>query len=272
MAETEHQRVAAGINQLVDPTGLEAAGDVDMRVRRDQRLLGALVVEANPAFDAREAPALGRHRDPLIVGIAAPRQARFARVERYRRMTARRGMAAQRKRRDPGAVGDVLDPDRSGDRRDWQIEHHPPVPRQQVALPGKPDDGVAAAHQKAVPGVRQAAGIVRGRRVVEELQNSLVAAVAVIEKNPPVAAPRVDRLQYREITGKPDKPVGIRRRLLDIGDALLRGRSRIHREARSPDEPLVCPDRAELLSLRKREPLGNRQFHPIGQHPTSSTP
>ena len=203
MAQPEHQRIAAGINQLVDPARLEAARDVDVRVRRDQRLLDALIVEADPAFDAREAPALGRHRDPRVVGIAPPRQARLARVERYGRMAARRGMAAQRKGRDPGAVGDVLDPDQSGDRRDdRQVEHHPPVPGQQVALPGEPYDGVAAAHQKAVSGMRQGPRVVRGRRVVEELQHPLVAAVAVVEKDPPVAAPGIDRLQDREIAGK----------------------------------------------------------------------
>src|ERR1700730_18132525 len=137
MAETEDQRVAAGINQLVYPAGLEAAGDVDMRVRRDQRMLGALVVEANPAFDAGKAPALGRHRDPRVVGIAAAREARLAGVERYGRMTARRSMAAQRKRRDPGTVGDVLNPDQPDYRRHGrEIEHHPPRHRQHVPLTG----------------------------------------------------------------------------------------------------------------------------------------
>jgi len=58
MAEPEHQRIAAGINQLVYPARLEAVREVDVRVGRDQRLLGTLIVETDPAFDAREAPAI----------------------------------------------------------------------------------------------------------------------------------------------------------------------------------------------------------------------
>src|ERR1700720_634241 len=269
MAETEDQRVAAGINQLVYPAGLEAAGDVDMRVRRDQRMLGALVVEANPAFDAGKAPGLGRHRDPRVVGIAAARQARLARVERYGRMTARRSMAAQRKRRDPGTVGDVLNPDQPGYRRHGrEIEHHPSVPRQQVALPGEPDDRVAAPHQKSVPGMRQGPRVVRGQRVVEELQHPLVAAVAVVEKDSPVAAPGIGRLQDREIADKPDEPLGIRRRLVDVGDALLRRRVRLDGKMRPPDEPPISSRSPELMPVGKREPPGNRQFHPIGHTQT----
>src|SRR5271165_1394367 len=101
-----------------------------MRVRRDQRLLGPLIVEADTAFDAGEAPPVGRYLHPLVVGIAPARQASLTRVERYSRMTARRGVAAERKGRDPGTVDDVLDPDKSGHRRDRQVEHHPPVPGQ----------------------------------------------------------------------------------------------------------------------------------------------
>src|SRR5437868_15423643 len=82
MPQPENQRVAAGIDQLVNPTRLEAAWNVDVRIRRNDRMLGALVVEADPAFDARESPAVGRYWDPRVSGIAAPRQARFARVQR----------------------------------------------------------------------------------------------------------------------------------------------------------------------------------------------
>jgi len=81
MSQPEHQRVAAGVDELVDPPRLEPAGNVDVRVRRDQCLLGALVVEAAATFDASEAPAVGRHSDPLVIGIAPPRQMRLARVQ-----------------------------------------------------------------------------------------------------------------------------------------------------------------------------------------------
>src|SRR5437899_12752753 len=96
MAQPEHQRVAAGIDQLVDPARLEPAWDVDMRVGRDHRLLGTLVVEPDAAFDPGKGPAVGWHRYALVIGIAPPRQPRLARVERDRRMAARRSVAAQR--------------------------------------------------------------------------------------------------------------------------------------------------------------------------------
>ena len=65
----------------------------------------------------------------------------------------------------PGAVSDVLDADGTG--------HRPPCPRatgrsstirpfarQQIALPGEPGDGIAAAHQETVAGMRQSARVV----------------------------------------------------------------------------------------------------------------
>src|SRR5882762_5611356 len=78
---------------------------------------------------------------------------------------------------------------------------HPEQARQlYLDMPGEPDHRIAAAHQKAVSGMCQGVRIVRGRGVVEELQHSLVAAVAVVEEPPAVATRRVDRLQNREIT------------------------------------------------------------------------
>src|SRR5215469_6681197 len=139
-------------------------------------------------------------------------------------------MAAQWKRGDAAAVGNVLDTDEAGDGR--QVEHHPPIPRQKVALPREPYHYVAAAHQEAVSGMGQALRVVRGWRVVEELQYPFVAAIAVIEKDPPIAAFRVERLQNREIAGKPNEPLGIGRHLVDVGDPLLRRRIGVDRETR----------------------------------------
>ena len=184
-------------------------------------------------------------------------------------MTARRGMTAQGKGRDPGAVGDVLDPDRTDNRpatfaRDRQVEQHSPVPGQKVALPGEPHDRVAAAHQKPIPGMRQAARVVRGRSVVEELQHPLIAAVAVVEKNAPVAAPGIDRFQDREIAGKADEPVGIGWSLVEVGDPLLCRDAWIDRKLRAPDQHFICPDRAELVPRCERETFGDRQFCATG--------
>src|SRR6516225_7158526 len=91
MAEPEHQRVAAGIDQFVDPARLEPVRNVDVAVGRHDRLDGALVVEAGTAFDPGKTPAFRGYRFPLVVGIAPPRQPRLARVERHRRMAAHSG-------------------------------------------------------------------------------------------------------------------------------------------------------------------------------------
>src|SRR5262249_33883590 len=56
MPQTEHQRIAAGVDQLVNPARLEPSRDMDIRVGRDERLLGALVIKAGPAFAPCEAP------------------------------------------------------------------------------------------------------------------------------------------------------------------------------------------------------------------------
>ena len=272
VAQTEHKRVTPGIDQLINPARLEPARDVDVGVGWDQRSHGTLIVEAGAAFDPGKAPAVGWHRYPLVIGIAPSRQARLARVERHRRMAARRDPAAQREGRDAGAVGDVFDADETGQRpvalaRDRQVEQHSPIPRQQIALPGEPGDRVAAAHQKAVPRMRQGARVVRSRGVVEELQHPLVAAIAVIEKDAAVAACGIDRLQDREIASEMDEALGIGRRLVDIGDAALRRSARVDREVRATDQAFIRPDRAECVTLGKDEAFGDRQLHPIG-HPT----
>src|SRR3546814_19025450 len=78
---------------------------------------------------------------------------------------------------------------------------------------------IAAPHQVAVAGVLQRDRVVGADGVVEELQHPLVAAVAVVEEHPAVAAAEVQRLQQAEIGGVRDQPVGIARRLVEVDDA-----------------------------------------------------
>ena len=161
MAPIQHQRIPAGIDELVDPARLEPAGDVDMAVGGDHRLHRALIVEAGAAFDPGEAPVLRRHRHPLVIGVAPPRQLRLARVERHGRMAAHRNAAAQRKRRDAGPVGDVLDPNETGQRPSrsratGRSSNIRPFPGRRSPCQASQTNRIAAAHQKAVSGVRQA--------------------------------------------------------------------------------------------------------------------
>ncbi len=183
-------------------------------------------------------------------------------------MTARRDAAAERECGDAGLVGDVLDADRAGDRTPVlggyrQIEEHAPVARQHVALPGEPRDGIAAPHQEAVAGMDELERIVARRGVVEELQRALVAAIAVVEEEPPVAARQLDRLQDHEIGDETNAPVAVARRLGEIGDAALRGRRRIDREMCPPDQPLIGADAAEGMAAGKGAAIGDGEFDDI---------
>ena len=268
MAEPQHQRVASGIDELVDPTRLEPSGNVYVAIGGDHRLHGALVVETGTTFDPGKAPVFRRHRYPLVIGIAPPRQPRLARVQRDCRMAADRGAATQRECRPAGPVGDVFSADEPGQRpaafaRDGQVEQQPPIPRQQVALPGEPNDCVAAAHQETIAGMRQAARVVGSGRIIEELQHPLVAAVAVIEKQTAVAAHRIDRLQDRKIAGEMDE-AAVGRCFVEIGNAVLSWGGKLDREMRASDEPFISSDWTEFMAIGKHKALGDRQLHSIG--------
>ncbi len=268
VAEAEDERIPAGVDELVDPTRRKPVRHVDVPVGGHQRPLAALIVEPAAALDAGEAPLVRRHDEAGIVGVAAAGERRFARLERYGRVTARRDAAAERECGDAGLVGDVLDADRAGDRAPVlggyrQIEEHAPVARQHVALPGKPRDCIAAPHQEAVAGMGELERIVARRRVVEELQRALVAAIAVVEEEAPVAARQLDRLQDHEIGDETDAPVAVARRLGEIGDAALRGRRRIDGEMRPPDKPLIGADAAEGMAAGEGASVGDGEFDDI---------
>ena len=74
-------RIAGGVDHLVDPPGLEAVEDVDVRVRLDERGFGPLRVEPDTALGAGERPAIVRDRLARVTGIAPPRQTCRRRVE-----------------------------------------------------------------------------------------------------------------------------------------------------------------------------------------------
>ena len=74
VAQAQNERIAAFVDELIDPTGLEPARHMDVSVGLDNRLLGALEIEARAGLDAREPPCIRRNLDALVVGVAAPRQ------------------------------------------------------------------------------------------------------------------------------------------------------------------------------------------------------
>ena len=97
--------------------------------------------------------------------------------------------------------------------------------------------------------MRQRQRIVAVRRVVEELQRPLVAAVAVVVEHPPVAAGEIDRLQDHEIGLEMHQAVGVARRLVEIDDIALRRRQRIDREKRAAGQAFIGAGVAEGLPV-----------------------
>ena len=228
-----------------------------------------------PWFSSRRRLRRGRtaspwwHGDAGVVGIAPARQAGPGGIERDGGIAARRGPAAQRIDGDARLIGDELHPDRPGDRLavvggDRHVEHLPPVAGQQVALPGEPGDRVAAPHEEAVAGVRQSPRVVGAGRVVEELQAALVAAVAPVEEQAPVAALHVDRLQQREVGGELHEPARVPRSLVDVDDGRLCLGCGVHRKPRPAGDPLVGAGLSEAFPAGKGGAFDHRQLEAIG--------
>ena len=97
--------------------------------------------------------------------------------------------------------------------------------------------------------------IVAGRRIAKILHRPLVAAVAVVEEEPPVAAGRIDRFQDAEISRELDQAIAIARRLVHIDDASLRRRVGIDGEPGPADQPLVCAGFGESVAVGKGRPF-----------------
>ena len=269
MPEAHHQRVAALIDQFVDPARPEAARQEDMAVGRRHAPVGAEPVQPAARLDAREGPFVRRHRPARRVRIGAHGEARLRRIEGNGGMRARRAAAAERQAGDARLVGDELGADRPRHRpvlmaRDRQVEQHPALARQQVALPGAEDDRVAAPEEEAVAGMGRGLGVVAVLGVAEILERALVAPVAPVEEQPPVAKRRVRRLQYEDIGAEGDQPVPVPRRKTDIGHARLRRRQRIDPEARAAGNALIGPALPEPLATGEGPAVANLQLHEIG--------
>src|SRR5262245_5786206 len=101
------------VDQLVDPSGLEAGWKVDVRVRGYNGAFGALVIEAAASFDASKMPGTGRHYFSGIAGVAPPRQTGLRGVQGCCRMAPGRCAPTEREDGDAGLIGNELDADRT---------------------------------------------------------------------------------------------------------------------------------------------------------------
>src|SRR5687768_4409433 len=103
-------------------------------------------------------------------------------------------------------------------------------------------------------------GRVAVRRVVEELQRALVAAVDELDEESLVAARRVGGAEDHEIGGEADETVFVARRVLDVDDALLRLRHGIDREMDAARKTLVGAAAIEDVAVGEGDALGDAQL------------
>ena len=246
-AQPQHERVLRGVDELVDPAGPEAAGEVATRVRRPDvagRVRGGELPVACGYGLARvllQPPACkgGRTRG-RVYGRTGPDVV----------------VSAQGNGRHAGLLDDVLGPEGACDRAvgaggNGQLHGEAPVPRQQVPLPPAPHHRVAPAHQEAVPGVFRGARIVVGRGVVEELERALVAAVVDVVEQPAVAAGHVHGLDDEELRRVLHQAAVVGGRQRQVHDVAVGGQMRVDGEADPSADPFVGADGAEAGSFGK---------------------
>ena len=275
MPEAHHQRVAALIDELVDPARPEAFRQVNVAVGRHHGPFGPEPVETAAGFDAREAPCVRRHRLARCVCIRTHGETRLCGVERYGGVGARRSAAAERQAGNARFVGDKLGAHGSGHgavfmARDRQVEQHPALARQQIALPGAEDDCVTATEQEAVAGMGRTLRVVAVFGIAEILERALVSPIAPVEDQAAIAERRVRRLQDQDIGAERDQPFAVPRREPDVGHARLRRRQRIDPEERARRDALIGAGSPEPLPVGEGPAVADLQLNEIGHGGTVS--
>ncbi len=109
--------------------------------------------------------------------------------------------------------------------------------------------------------------IIAVRCIVEVLQRTLVASIAIVEEHPAVAGRGVDRLQGHEIGLEPNQPVLVARRLVDVHNVGLRRRRRIDREQHTARQPLVHSTVAKAVAASKWAPVVDADRKMAGHTP-----
>ena len=130
-----------------------------------------------------------------------------------------------------------------------QIDREESVSRHEVALPCRPDDGVALAHQEAVACGSQRQRVVVRRGVVERSQRSLVPAVVHVVQEAAVAARQIDRFQDVEVRPELDRAVRVARRQRQVDNVRIGRVAGVQLEERRPGQPFVRPRVAERESF-----------------------
>jgi len=244
---------------------------MDVNDGRHDRTLLTGVIESDTDLLLRETPVLGRYDDGLRTRVASPRELGSPGVERGGRVATRRYSGAQRKARDARAVGNKLGSYKAGDSLpvdpcDRHVEEHAPTTWEEIRLPGHPNDRISPSHQEPIAGMAPGQGVVRVRCIVEELKRALVAAVAIVEEQPAIGAPEIDRLQDHEIGRTADEPVLVARSELEICNAASGHGSRVHANVDFSDESLISAARPKAIACCKLPAIFNRERDPSASH------
>ena len=150
--------------------------------------------------------------------------------------------------------------------RDRWIDAHEACPLRRVELPSNPQQRETLLHQKTVAHVGQRRWIEAARRVVEESEHPLAAAVRHFVEQRAVATLDSFWLDEEEVGRELDLAGRIARRVVDVRDDAVRRQRGIDGEEDLAGELLVRTGRAERLSS---DEIGARRHldpHDLGVH------
>ena len=122
----------------------------------------------------------------------------------------------------------------------------------QARNPAAPGDGEAVAHEEAVTRRVGRGERVAGRRVVQQVQHALVAAIVDVVEQRAVALGRIRRPQDVEVRRVFDLAARIARREPDVDDVPVRRMRRIEFAVKAPADTHVGPGGAEGLAAGVR--------------------
>jgi hypothetical protein len=244
-ADTDDDRVASAVDQLVHLAGLETPVQLDPR----------RVVDGPAVLDAREAPALARHDLPgpqpgrphgeHVVGMPGIGHGIRDMVAMGERQRARRPLDR------PVAPHEALEwPAVAA--RDRRPQAHQPGLSRDVELPADPDEREAQARQQAIAEVGVGHGIEPPGGPVEVRQEGLAAAVADLEQRRRSPLGRPPWPQHHEVGSGLDPPARVAGRTVEVDDDRVDRKRRIE---------LQLDPAAELLVLAPQHFLARGDHH-----------
>ncbi|TMD86258.1 MAG: hypothetical protein E6I78_06095 [Chloroflexi bacterium] len=154
---------------------------------------------------------------------------------------------------------------------DGHAQREPLITREDIALPSSPGNRVALLHQQAITKIGRGLRIIDPGRLVEAVQDDLVAAIVHLEDQLLVPPAQVDRPQEVDVAADLDQAARISRRLVEVGDGGVAGVQRIEPQINRAGDPLVGARRTEGMAVAGVEPGLIRADPPIAPMPITVT-